>query len=145
MFSKACQYGIKALIYLSQQSKDGKRVRVDDIAKATNSPKAFTAKILQQLARNKIIRSLKGPYGGFEIEEERLETLRLVDIVYAIDSEEALNQCGLGLKVCDPTQPCPIHHEYAKIKSSINHMLETMLFKELAMKYEEGDAVLKIK
>jgi len=36
-----------------------------DIAEEIDSPTAFTAKILQQLVKNKVIHSIKGPHGGF--------------------------------------------------------------------------------
>ena len=45
MFSKACEYGIRATIYIAMQSKEGNRVSLKDIADQTNSPVAFTAKI----------------------------------------------------------------------------------------------------
>ena len=43
------------------------RAGLKDIAFATNSPEAFTAKILQTLVRENLLLSIKGPNGGFEI------------------------------------------------------------------------------
>ena len=57
MFSKACEYGIKASIHISQQSQQGERVSLKSVAKAIDSLIAFTAKILQSLANNNIIAS----------------------------------------------------------------------------------------
>ena len=51
MFSKACEYGIRAAVYVALQSLDGRRVSVNEIAEEIDSPIAFTAKILQQLSR----------------------------------------------------------------------------------------------
>ncbi len=68
MFSKACQYGIKATVYISSQSALGNRVSLKDIEFNINSPEAFTAKILHQMAKNDILDSLKGPTGGFVID-----------------------------------------------------------------------------
>ena len=73
MFSKACEYGIKATIYIAMQSMQNSRVSLKDIAKEIDSPVAFTAKILQQLARNKIVESVKGPTGGFQIEKKKID------------------------------------------------------------------------
>ena len=50
MFSKSCEYAIKASIYICHRSDKGERSGLKDIAKATDSPEAFTAKILQQMA-----------------------------------------------------------------------------------------------
>ena len=69
MFSKACEYGIKATIFIASNSYEKQRVSLKEIAKEIDSPEAFTAKILQNLVRHKIINSVKGAYGGFEIEK----------------------------------------------------------------------------
>jgi len=46
MFSKDCEYGIRATIYITMQSLEGNRVNLKEIAAAIDSPVAFTAKIL---------------------------------------------------------------------------------------------------
>ena len=65
MFSKSCEYGIKAVVYIAQQSLKNERVRVNDIVKEIDSPTAFTAKTLQILAKEKIISSVMGHAGGY--------------------------------------------------------------------------------
>ena len=60
MFSKACEYGIKASIFIALCSYKGVRVSLKSIAKEINSPEAFTAKILQDLVRHDVINSVKG-------------------------------------------------------------------------------------
>ena len=65
MFSKTCEYGIRATIFIASQSYQNKRVGLRDIAKKIDSPEAFTAKILQILAKTHIIHSIKGVGGGF--------------------------------------------------------------------------------
>ena len=67
MFSKSCQYGLRASIFIAQQSalyKD-KKVGLKAVADAINSPEPFTAKILQLLSKNGVVDSTRGPYGGF--------------------------------------------------------------------------------
>ena len=45
MFSKACEYAIKSVIYIAQEALAGKKTNVKQIAEATNAPEAFVAKI----------------------------------------------------------------------------------------------------
>ena len=66
MFSKACEYGIKAAIFIATKSYEGVRVSPKEIAENISSPQAFTAKILQSLVRHNIVNSVKGAYGGFQ-------------------------------------------------------------------------------
>src|SRR5690554_4496736 len=77
MFSKSCEYGIKAILYIATQSIEGYRVKIGDIAENSGSPEAFTAKIMGTLARHNIVNSLKGPYGGFEIDIHRMKQIKL--------------------------------------------------------------------
>ena len=53
MFSKACEYGIRATLFIATRSLDRARVSLKEIASEIEGPEAFTAKILQQLAQNK--------------------------------------------------------------------------------------------
>ncbi len=65
MFSKTCEYALRALIYIAQQSKNDGRVGIKDIAKSINSPEHFIAKILQDLSRKGFVQSVKGPTEDF--------------------------------------------------------------------------------
>lgn len=143
MFSKACEYGIKASIYIAAKSMHQERVSLKEIAEEVNSPVAFTAKILQSLAKSGIIDSHKGPTGGFQIEESRIDTIKLHDIVYAIDGDEIFNGCGLGLKQCDASQPCPVHNKFVVIRDNLKTMLQSTSLFELATGLEIGLTHLK--
>ena len=123
MFSKTCEYAIRAMIYIAQQSKNDIKVGVKDIAKGIDSPEYFIAKILQELSRKGLLLSFKGPTGGFYLDEKSLEC-SLADIVSAIDGDKIFSGCGLGLDYCSEVKPCPIHHEFKKVREDIYNMLE---------------------
>lgn len=53
MFSKACEYGIRASILIASESVNGNRLGLITIAKKIDSPEAFTSKILQKLVKEK--------------------------------------------------------------------------------------------
>ena len=67
MFSKSCEYAIKAAIFIANNSLVDKKVGFVDIAKMIDSPEAFTAKILQKLTKDGVIQSVRGVNGGFYI------------------------------------------------------------------------------
>lgn len=142
MFSKACEYGIKSVIYIAKQSLEGKRVKIGDVSQNTNSPAAFSAKVLGLLTRNKIVSSLKGPYGGFEIEIHRLKKIKLSDVVYAIDGDTVFKRCALGLDTCNDKHPCPLHHKFSKERDAIKRSLEKVTLFELASELRSGQTVL---
>ncbi|WP_217605612.1 Rrf2 family transcriptional regulator [Chitinophaga sp. GbtcB8] len=124
MFSKTCEYAIRAMIFIAQQSKSDVRVGVKDIAKGIGSPEHFIAKILQDLGRKGLVLSLKGPTGGFYLDNRTLKCT-LADIVKAIDGDKLFSGCGLGLEYCSDVKPCPLHHEFKKIREDIYKTLQS--------------------
>ncbi|MCR9264277.1 MAG: Rrf2 family transcriptional regulator [Flavobacteriaceae bacterium] len=143
MFSKACEYGIRAAVYITLQSLEGRRVSVTEIAEEIDSPVAFTAKILQQLTRNNIVHSVKGPTGGFEIDREDMDDVKLNMIVKAIDGDKIYVGCGLGLKECNANKPCPLHDKFVDIRTNLRTMLQSTSLYELATGLEVGLTYLK--
>ncbi|MCB9339020.1 MAG: Rrf2 family transcriptional regulator [Lewinellaceae bacterium] len=143
MFSKACEYGIRAAAHIALQSEKGFRVGLRDIAIAIDSPEAFTAKILQQLSRNDLIQSSKGPQGGFEMTPHQLKTVMLSDVVSTIDGNSVYTSCGLGLRNCNAKRPCPLHNEFLEIREKLRIMLETTTVRQLAEALKAGEAILK--
>ncbi len=144
MFSKACEYGIKATIFIATKSFEGVRVSPKEIASEINSPQAFTAKILQALVRNNVINSIKGAYGGFEIEKSKIAQVKLAEIVNAIDGDSIYNGCGLGLEKCDENHPCPVHDKFKEVRGELKKMLENTTLEELALNIKSGTSFLKI-
>jgi Rrf2 family protein len=144
MFSKACEYGIRASIFIAKNSYEGKRVSPKKISEEINSPQAFTAKILQILVKHDIINSVKGAYGGFEIDKNRIATIKLSQIVEAIDGDNIYKGCGLGLKKCNDKHPCPVHDKFINIREGLKTMLENTNLEELALDIKTGVSFLKI-
>jgi Rrf2 family protein len=142
MFSKTCEYAIRAMIFIAQKSRDGNKVGIKEIAKGIDSPEHFIAKILQDLGRKRLLLSAKGPNGGFYMDEETL-TCSLADIVKAVDGDQLFIGCGLGLKECSETHPCPIHHEFKSIRKGIQIMLDNAKLGEFTEELESSLTFLK--
>jgi Rrf2 family protein len=142
MFSKACEYGIRALLYVARKSKAGVRVGIKDIAKAVDSPEPFMAKILQDLSRRGFVMSAKGPNGGFFMEARQM-AISLADVVEAIDGDQLFKGCGLGLRACNEKKPCPIHFEFKAIRANIKTMLESTALQDFTENLESGLYYLK--
>jgi len=142
MFSKACEYGIKAIIYIATQSLEGKRVKIGDVVENSGSPAAFTGKILGVLTKHNIVNSLTGPHGGFYIDPGRMKRIKASDIVFAIDGDSVYNGCGLGLAECNSSKPCPMHDKFVKVRAELKKMLETTTVYDLALGLKSGKTIL---
>ena len=142
MFSKACEYAIRATLYISKATSKGSRIGIKKIAKEISSPEPFTAKILQTLSREGIISSVKGPNGGFYIDPDA-RPIPLNSIVQAFDGDPLLT-CTLGLKECSNKFPCPIHHEIKEYKNHVQKFLKEKTIQDLTQELSKGKTFLKI-
>jgi Rrf2 family protein len=142
MFSKACEYGIRSVLFITEQSQQDRRPNIAEIAKAVDSPEPFTAKICQQLARSGIILSKKGPNGGFYLEKD--SKLTLAEIVACIDGESIFNGCSLGLPECSSERPCPLHDQFNSIREGLKNMCENTTVTQLSEKIRNGETFLKL-
>lgn len=143
MFSKACEYAIRALIYIAENSLSNNRVGLKMIAEQIDAPTAFTGKILQNLARHGIVDSVKGVGGGYSILEERMKQTKLAEIVSIIDGDSVFTGCALGLKECNALKPCPVHGKFKNIRGMLRDMLETTTLYELSQGLFCGETFLK--
>ncbi len=142
MFSKTCEYAIRAMIFIAQKSQGGNKVGIKEIARGIDSPEHFIAKILQDLGRRGLLQSMKGPNGGFYLDAQGMQC-SLADIVKIVDGEKLFTGCGLGLKQCSETQPCPIHHEFKAMRKGIQSMLEKAKLGEFTEELEKSLTFLK--
>ena len=124
VFSKTCEYAIRAVLFISHKTAAGGKIGIKEIANGIDSPEHFLAKILQDLSRKGIIQSAKGPNGGFYLDGQALK-LPLSAIVEAVDGNTLFTGCALGLKQCSEVNPCPLHNQFKAIRSDIHNLLNT--------------------
>ena len=144
MLSRACEYGTKAVICLSIASRDDRIISIGDISRNIQTPEAFTAKVLQKLVKAGLVNSTKGKNGGFYINKDTAETLRLWDVVKVIDGDDLKYRCLLGLSNCSDANPCPVHESYKTIRTDLINFLKNTEIKILSDRVISGEGVLKI-
>lgn len=143
MFSKTCEYAIKTMVFIKTLESKGEHIGLKLIANEINSPQAFTAKILQRLVRAKLLKSVRGPHGGFRI-NDRHGPIYLRDIVVAIDGDALFNQCVLGFDKCSSENPCAVHHKFNSIRYDLETTLTETQLEEIAGIVTSGSGVLKL-
>ncbi len=133
MFSRTCEYAIRAILYIAANSDPEKQERlgIKTIAKDLEVPTHFLSKILQTLTRHGLLSSIKGPNGGFYLNKTQRKKPP-IKIVETIDGNAIFKKCGLGLKYCSDKKPCPVHFEFAKYRDGIKSMLSTQNIQEMA-------------
>ena len=130
IYSRSAEYAIRAFVHLAQV-QEGKYAIVNNISKKEEIPAQFLAKIMQQLARKGLLRSSKGPTGGFALRVDPSE-IRLLDIVEALDGLAPYQQCASGLSECSDEMPCSMHDSWIALRSRIMDYLGKNTIADLA-------------
>ena len=121
IFSKKCEYGMQAILYLAAREK-GTLVSAEEISKVLKIPREFVSKILQSLRDSGLISSSKGKSGGFSLAKDP-SRIKLIDVVAAIDGLDMFDSCVLGFPECSPTHPCPVHDTWGTLRNQTYDML----------------------
>ncbi|MEB8347486.1 Rrf2 family transcriptional regulator [Flavobacteriaceae bacterium KMM 6898] len=143
MLSKSSKYALKAVLYLAVNSNENFKIMAKDIGKPINVPKAYIAKILQELAKNQLVSSSRGPQGGFYLTKENKER-PLIDIVHLIDGKDRINSCMLSIKECDEENPCPFHRLIGAAKIDFRKNLEKTTINDLVRDIKENKSFLPL-
>jgi Rrf2 family iron-sulfur cluster assembly transcriptional regulator len=132
MLSNTCKYAIRSVIYLALNSVDGEKIGIKKISEDLSIPSPFLGKIMQVLAKNKMLASTKGPNGGFSLGKPA-KNITLMVIVDIIDGEDNFNSCVIGLQSCTKEEAnCPIHSTYAPIREEAKQLFIKLNIHELA-------------
>jgi Rrf2 family transcriptional regulator, iron-sulfur cluster assembly transcription factor len=125
MLSSSCKYGIRAVTYIASKSKNNGKIGIKQISEDLNLPTPFLAKILQMLAKQKILSSSKGPHGGFSLLKDP-KKITLLDIIITIDGSDFFDNCVIHNATCkcvdEERMICPIHTEYSKVRNNIEKL-----------------------
>ncbi len=141
MLSHTCKTAIKAVIYLASKHDTRTNAGIKEIAEYIDASEHTVGKLLQTLVKQKVINSVKGPSGGFYITGEQLNQ-PIINIVAAIDGNRVFKECGLGLRKCSSSHPCPIHNEYKVARDLIEKLFATNKIGDLYKPVTSGLAYL---
>ncbi len=122
MLSNTCKYAVRALIYLGKHSTEEQKVGIKKIAGDLKIPTPFLGKILQNLVRQKVLVSTKGPNGGFALGKDAGE-ISLYDIIVKVDSPDYFENCLISLDTCASIHAkgkhCPVHGRFGPIRAEL--------------------------
>lgn len=122
-FSKKADYGLMAVHYIAFHQHDGV-VNAKRIAEDLGIPAELLAKILQRLARGKLIASVNGPKGGYVLARDPSQ-IRVSEVLRAIEGPLGLVNCYRTM-ACPQLERCNIRRPVLAIQSSIERFLDTM-------------------
>ena len=147
MLSNTCKYALRALIYLGKFSKDEKRIGIKRISEDLQLSSPFLGKILQNLVKQKLLISTKGPNGGFSLARSAKE-ITLWEIVTKVDGEDFFTNCLISLEPCkthDPSKPlCPVHAQYERLRTEIRSFYQNTTLDLIGKDIEKFEDLVKL-
>jgi Rrf2 family protein len=114
LLPQTAEYAIRAVLYLARSADV---VRVPDLATAINVPQNYLAKTMHHMARSGLLRSTRGPAGGFRlaVRPEEIPLQRIVELF----EEPHDRRCLLGTGRCGHNPGCPVHERWKPIAEGI--------------------------
>ncbi|MFN8242054.1 MAG: Rrf2 family transcriptional regulator [Bacteroidales bacterium] len=144
MLSSSSKYGIRAVTYIASKSLKNEKIGIKQISEDLGLPTPFLAKILQLLARQKILSSSKGPHGGFSLLRKPSE-ISLYDIIVTIDGPDIFENCVIHNTTCGCVASekliCPIHKEYSRVRTDMVNLFRKKTISSLVRAAGKDDYI----
>ncbi|MFB2551949.1 RrF2 family transcriptional regulator [Ensifer soli] len=136
MLTKKGKYGLKALADLATLGP-GETAFVTDIAKRNNIPKKFLDTILLELRNAGMLRSKKGPGGGYSLSKPADE-IRIGQVIRTLDGPLAPIRCAsrTAFEACDDCADpgrCQVRRSMSEVRDAMAAVLDTMTLAEFAV------------
>jgi Rrf2 family protein len=129
MFDLSSQYAIRAMIYLAQL-EPGRLVQAHIMAKELSLPAPYLSKILQQMVKDGLTVSRKGPSGGFALARKPTE-IRLYDLLDSFQKIHRVENCILGDATCSDDDPCALHSFWKQMRDTFVNTMRSMTLSDL--------------
>lgn len=140
--TNTADYAIRSMIYIASLPVERVVLR-REVAAAQSIPSSFTAKILRDLARAGLLRSARGPHGGFLMARPAAE-INLLEVVEAIEGPLSLTRCVPDPEGCEHSYNCPANAVWSALQEQISVLLRGVSLEDLvSARRHEGKVQFK--
>jgi Rrf2 family protein len=128
LITREIDYAVRALKYLGENRKE--RIPVTELEKELGITRPMLRKIMQELAKNRIVLSYKGNNGGFSL-NRKPEDINLIDLVEIFQGKFNMNECILNKDICPNRDSCILKGKVEEIETDVKSRLESINLKSL--------------
>jgi Rrf2 family cysteine metabolism transcriptional repressor len=132
--SSRVRYGCRALVELAVRQNEGP-VAIEALAQNTSVPEKYLAKIIQDLRRSGLIRSVRGPHGGYLL-SGRPDEVTVLDVWEALEGPLCPVDCLENPQGCDLVDECVTREVWSRVRDAVSDVLRSVTLEELAGKHE---------
>jgi Rrf2 family protein len=130
MLNQSAEYALRAMLYMAQG--DGGAYKASSISNALGIPPAYLGKVVQQLVKAGVLRSVRGPNGGFSLIRSPGQ-ISLREIAAPFQTLKPRSQCLLGNRPCDRAQPCAAHERWRHLNDVVAIQLDNTTLADMLM------------
>ena len=112
------RFAVNAMFDLAVNTNNDIPIRLEDISERQNISKPYLEQLFNKLRRNGLVKSLRGPGGGYVLARKANE-INIAEIVHAVEDSMDASRCG-GERNCLNGKSCPAHHLWQNV-SIVTH------------------------
>jgi FeS assembly SUF system regulator len=132
--TKKADYGLIAMKHLAQHGRQ-ESCSAKDLADSYGLPQEAVAKILQRLARAKLVIPQRGTNGGYTLARDPA-TVTAFEVIQAIEGPLFITSC-VGIRgACDQSVRCTVREPLRRISRGIEDVLTKITISEMAQDSE---------
>lgn len=119
------RYALRAMIALAHLSKNGEIISISSLSEAEDISAVFLEQIFFKLKQSGIIKSIRGPGGGFSFNRP-LDSISIREIFEASGEEMEVLPCDRQHNNCDRCSECISHTVLVSVTDTINNYLDKL-------------------
>ena len=141
--STKCQYGVRAMFEIATGYNSGP-VTIREISEKQDVSVAYLEQILNQLRKAGIIRSVKGPGGGYVL-DRKPDDISIGTILRELEGPVAITSCLDPKEGCIRIEGCVTHLLWKSLGEKIEAFLDNMTLQDLIKgSATRGEQLIKI-
>jgi len=133
--SKKSDYGLIAMKHLATCAEDGAQ-SASEIAEAYGISSPLMAKVLQKLARGRLVTAQHGSAGGYRL-ARRPDEITALDVINAVDGPVFITSCVTTHGECDQSTTCIVREPLRRVNDSIMQVLSTVTISQMSEEPEQ--------
>jgi Rrf2 family protein len=134
-YAQSTELAVDSLLFMAAHD-DRQEFSAEELATAQNLSVSYLAKIMQQLARAGLLRSQRGPKGGYALARLPRE-ISLLDIAQVFEGSAPLYSCNAQAKLCSLGSHCLIVSTFRDAESKMRDVLRGVTLADLLSKLQE--------
>ena len=124
------RYALRAVLALAEMGKDGEMVSINSLSEAEEISSIFLEQIFFKLKKAKIVKSVRGPGGGFALDRS-LDSITVQEILAAAGEELSMKFCDKNVRDCKRMSECVSHKVFASVSDKIDEYLRSITLKKV--------------